>query len=525
MSREKVYIYDTTLRDGEQGMNISYSLFDKLMIARKLDDFGVDYIEGGWPNKTNIKTLEFFREARKINFKNARLAAFGSTRMPGLKAEDDDIIRSLIEAETPVVTIFGKCWDLHVEKIISTTLEENLRMIGDTVSYLKSKGKEVVFDGEHFFDGYKNNPDYAISCLKAAEEAGADWIILADTNGGTLPGEIAETVRLVREKIDTPLGIHAHNDMETAVANSLAAVQKGARQVQGTINGLGERCGNANLTSIIPTLSLKMGYETVGEKNLAKLKELSHFVYEMAGLSPNLNQPYTGKNAFAHKGGIHANAIIKEPSSYEHIDPALVGNKRQIPVSEQAGISSLIYKAGELGIGLSKDDPKVRDLVIKIKNRENEGYEFDGADASLKLFMLRELGIYKPFFTLDNKRIIIEKRGDTINSETVIKLNVDGIYEHTAAEGVGPVNALDKALRKALSKFYPEIEEMRLVDYKVRVVPENKGTSAKVKVFIETADAESVWVTVGVSENIIEASWNALVDSVEYKLFKGARII
>lgn len=517
---EKVFVYDTTLRDGEQGAYISYSLIDKINIAKRLDEFGVHYIEGGWPDPSNVKSVEFFRAVRDMEFKNARVAAFGSTRMAGKKPEEDTTLNALLDAETPVVTIFGKAWDLHVTGVLGTTLEENLAMIEDSVAFLKSRGREVVFDAEHFFDGFARNPEYALQAVQAAARGGADWIALADTNGGSLPSHIFRGVKAVRDVCDVPLGIHAHNDMELAVANSLAAVQAGCRQVQGTVNGFGERCGNANLISIIPSLELKMGFDTIGEESLKDLKQLSHYVYEIASITPSHSQPYVGSSAFAHKAGVHANAILKEPVSYEHMEPGLVGNKRHIMVSEQAGSSSLFAKAKEMGIELDRKSPRTRELISEIKALENEGYEFDGADASLKLFLLRRLGLHRPFFILDGTRLMIEKNDQSISVDSMIKIRVGDIVEHTAVEGNGPVNALDRALRKALLKFYPEIEEMHLADYKVRVIEGTHGTSARVKVFINSADASENWNTIGVSENIIEASWDALVDSIEYKLLK-----
>jgi len=520
MSKEKVFIYDTTLRDGEQGANISFSLNDKLQIARKLDELGVDYIEGGWPNPTNIKALQFFKQAKNITFKNAKIAAFGSTRMAKNQVKNDPILASLLDAQTPVVTIFGKTWDLHVTKVLHTTLEENLKMIRETIEFLKENNKEVIFDAEHFFDGFNNNSEYALRCLEAAENAGVDWIVLADTNGGTLLNRFTEICKIVKRNFQTPLGIHAHNDIETAVANSILAVENGFTQVQGTMNGFGERCGNANLTSIIPILSLKMNYQTIPENSLKQLKDISHLIYETINVPPRDNQAFVGPNAFAHKGGIHANAIIKEPSSYEHIDPDLVGNQRNILVSEQAGASSLIFKAKELGFELDRNSAFTKKLLHKIKFLENEGYEFDRADASLKLFLLKNIYQHRPFFTLEGSRIIIEKKENSLHTEATIKIKVNNKCEHTAAEGNGPVNALDNALRKALTKFYPEVEDIHLIDYKVRVSEGSSGTSAKVKVFIKTSDHKEVWNTIGVSENIIEASWLALVDSIEYKLLK-----
>ncbi|SMB92460.1 2-isopropylmalate synthase [Desulfonispora thiosulfatigenes DSM 11270] len=518
--KNKVYIYDTTLRDGAQGVKISYSLEDKLVITKKLDELGVDYIEGGWPNKSNVKTIEYFKRVKELDLKNSKIAAFGSTRSPLNKVEDDPTLSSLLEAETPVLTIFGKTWDLHVTKVLKTSLEENLVMIEDSVSYLKKHNKEVIFIAEHFFDGYKYNPDYTLKCLLAAEKASADSIVLADTNGGTTVDEIHDITKEIYKTIKIPLGIHSHNDMELAVANSLAAVKNGFTQIQGTMNGFGERCGNANLTTIIPILSLKMNFQTIPDASLCKLTENARFIYDIANIPPNENQPFIGQNAFSHKAGVHANAIIKESTSYEFINPMKVGNSRNILVSEQAGVSSLVYKAKELGITLEKDDTKTRDLLFKLKELENEGYEFESADASLKLFLMKQLFPYKQYFDLVDFRVIVETKHLEIFSDATIKIKVKGVLEHTAAEGNGPVNALDNALKKALCKFYPSIGENHLIDYKVRVIEGTSGTSAKVKVFIETKDLKEVWTTVGVSENIIKASWIALVDSVEYKLLR-----
>lgn len=520
MPRKKIFIYDTTLRDGAQGAKVSFTLEDKLIIAKKLADLGVDYIEGGWPNQSDFKSVEFFKKIKKVNLSQAKLAAFGSTRAPNTDVEKDSTIQYLLQADTPVITIFGKTWDLHVTDVLNTTLEENLKMISETIKYFKNHGKEVVFDAEHFFDGFKNNSQYAYKCLETAQKAGVDWIILADTNGGSTIEDVDKTTRYIKEKINTPLGIHAHNDMDLAVANSITAVKNGFTQVQGTMNGFGERCGNANLISIMPILSFKMNYETISQHKLTRLTEFAHSIYDIANIPPNDNQPFVGKNAFAHKGGVHAHAIIKDPSSYEQIKPEKVGNYRSILVSNQAGISSLIYKAEKMGIELNKQNPQTRDLLLEIKNLEGQGYEFENADASLKLLILKKLNLYKDYFILDDFRVIIETKSKEIYSEAIIKITVNQFTEHTAAVGNGPVNALDNALRKALVKFYPCIKESHLVDYKVRVMEGSSGTSAKVKVFIETADAKEVWTTVGVSTNIIEASWLALVDSIEYKLFK-----
>lgn len=521
MQKKKIFIYDSTLREGSQSAKISYSTEDKLLIAKRLDEIGVDYIEGGWPVKgVNEKEFEFFRGVKKLKLKNAKVAAFGSTRRVKNTVKDDVILNSLLAAETPVVTIFGKSWDLHVTKVLNTTLEENIKLIKESVDYLKSKKKEVVYDAEHFFDGFKNNPEYAMECLKAAEAAGADCIALCDTNGGCTVEEMDRITAAVAEEINCQLGVHLHNDSGLALANSLVAVKNGYTHVQGTMNGFGERTGNADLTAVIPILSVKMNYATIPLKNMAKLTEASRYLYEVANMAPDDRQPFVGKNAFAHKAGVHANAVLKVKESYEHMAPELVGNERQILISDQAGVSSLMHKAAELGFKLGKDDPKTREFMVKIKKLESEGYEFENADASLKLFLKKNLSNYKKFFELAGLRVIVEERGGELFSEATIKIRVGGVLEHTAAEGEGPINALDNALRKALVTFYPQISEMRLVDFKVRVIEGSEGTGAKVRVLIESSDKKDVWSTVGVSENIIEASWIALVDSVEFKLLK-----
>lgn len=521
MQQKKIYIYDTTLRDGAQSAHINFSLEDKLLITKKLDELGVDFIEGGWPMKgVNTKDFEYFKKVKKLNLKNSKIAAFGSTRKAKNKVKDDPILNSLLEVNTEVVTIFGKTWLLHVKNVLHVTPEENLKIIKESIEYLKDNKKIVIYDPEHFFDGYKDNQEYAIKCLKVAEEAGADYICLCDTNGGTLPHEMDKITKDVFNNIKTPLAIHTHNDSELAVANSIIAVNNGFVMVQGTINGLGERCGNANLISIIPALSLKMGYLTIPEKSLKKLTEISHYIYEIANIVPPDNQPYTGKNAFAHKAGVHADAMLKDERSYEHINPEIIGNTRRILITDQAGTSSLIYKAKEMGFNLNKEDQKTRDLIIKIKKLESEGYEFEAADASLFIFLKKNLSDYKPFFELKGLRVINEEREGELFTEATIKIKVKDLFEHTAAEGNGPVNALDNALRKALIKFYPNIKTMQLVDFKVRVIDGTEGTAAKVRVLIETKDKKDIWTTVGVSENVIEASWKALVDSIEYKLLK-----
>ncbi|MCD6155953.1 MAG: citramalate synthase [Candidatus Atribacteria bacterium] len=521
---QKVEVYDTTLRDGSQGEGINFSVYDKLQIAKKLDELGVHYIEGGWPG-SNPKDASFFKEVRKISLSNARISAFGSTRKANVKVEEDRNVRLLLEAETPVVAVFGKSWTLHVREALKTTLEENLRMIDDTVSYLSAKGLEVFYDAEHFFDGFKDDPEYALKTLKVAWEAGAKALVLCDTNGGTLPFEVEEIIDKVWDYFGSSkvaLGIHAHNDSGVAVANTLVAVRKGALHVQGTINGLGERCGNANLCTVLPNLQLKMGYRVVDDENLQKLTEVAHFVYEIANLKPNDYDPYVGKSAFAHKGGIHASAMLRNPRTYEHVPPESVGNRRKILVSEQAGRSNVIHRAKEMGIEIDPQDPRLLELVQKIKEAENYGYQYEGADASFEILLRNALGEDIDVFSPKGFRVIVEKRKEeeTI-TEATVKLEVEDEIAHTVAEGDGPVHALDNALRKALKQYFPHLERMKLTDYKVRVLNEKEGTAAKIRVLIQTSDGEKEWGTVGVSTNIIEASWNALIDSIKYGLWKA----
>ena len=524
--KSTVQLYDTTLRDGAKAEDVNFSVEDKIRIARKLDQFGVHYIEGGWPG-SNPRDVEFFGEMRRVKLKRAKLAAFGATRRAKLRVSDDPSIKSLVASGAPVTTIFGKTWDLHVHKALRTTLEENLAMISDSVAYLKKHLDEVVYDAEHFFDGYKANPGYAILTLLAAEEAGADCIVLCDTNGGALTHEVEEIIQQVRRRIKAPFGIHAHNDTELAVANSLAAVRMGAVQVHGTVNGYGERCGNANLCTIIPTLKLKMGIGCVSDGNLAKLRDLSRYVDELANLPHRKRQPYIGDSAFAHKGGVHVDAIAKSALTYEHIAPELVGNRRRILVSDMAGKSNILQKAAELGIPLTKDSPQLAGILRKVKELENEGYEFEGAEGSLELLMLRAGHNYESVFNMFDRidyRVLTEKRKVDPHpvSEATITVEVGGNVEHTAAWGNGPVNALDKALRKVLPGYFPGrgLENVRLIDYKVRVLTAAEGTAARVRVLIESGDGRNKWGTVGVSENVIEASWQALVDSIEYKLLR-----
>ncbi|MBU0568449.1 citramalate synthase [bacterium] len=516
----KVKIYDTTLRDGSQMEEISFSTEDKLMIAKRLDSLGIHYIEGGWPG-SNPRDVEFFNRIKGIPLKQAKIAAFGSTRRAKVKVEEDVNIAMLIEAQTPVVTIFGKSWDMHVREALRTSLEENLEMIKDSVAYLKSKEKEVIYDAEHFFDAYKNNPEYALATIKAAREAGCDLIALCDTNGGTMPDELCRIIEVVKKEVEIPLGIHAHNDADVAVANSILAVRLGCLHVQGTINGYGERCGNANLCSIIPNLSLKLGIECISREQLAGLTEVSRFVREVANQNSNHYLPFVGHSAFAHKGGVHTDAVMKNPATYEHIDPELVGNHRHILASELAGRSAILHKAKEFGLDLEKDSPKTIKILERLKQLESQGYQFEAADASLELLYKKNLGMHRKFFASKGYRVLVRHSNEDLTSEATVKLEVNGKEELVVAEGDGPVNALDNALRKALVKSYPLLKDVHLTDYKVRVLDAKSGTAAKVRVLIESALGEEEWGTVGVSENIIEASWHALVDSIEYILLRN----
>lgn len=518
---KQIEIYDTTLRDGSQAEDIAFSVEDKLRITEKLDELGVHYIEGGWPG-SNPKDAEYFKKVRKLPLSNAVVVAFGSTHRPKHKVRDDVNIKTLIDSKARVVTIFGKTWDFHVKEALKISLEANLDIIHDSIFYLKKHVEKVFFDGEHFFDGYKDNPDFAIKCLLAAQDAGADCIIPCDTNGGTLPHDIKRIMQDVVKKIKRPLGIHAHNDSECAVANSIIAVEIGAVQVQGTINGLGERCGNANLCSIIPNLQIKLGYKCLKDENLRKLRDVSRFVNEIANLRHFKRQPFVGDSAFAHKGGIHVSAVRKRPETYEHVRPELVGNSTRVLISDLAGKSNILRKAEEFNIHLEADSPEVQGVLDTLKDLEHQGFQFEGAEASFELVLKKALGLHRRFFDLIGFRVIDEKRkeNEVPISEATIMVKVGKHIEHTAATGNGPVNALDNALRKALEKFYPELRSVKLHDYKVRVLTAGKGTSAKVRVLIESGDDEHKWGTVGVSENIIEASWQALVDSIEYKLLK-----
>jgi 2-isopropylmalate synthase len=521
---KRIEIYDTTLRDGAQGPRVKFSREDQLRIVRELDNFGVAYIEGGQPG-SNPKAAELFARAHEMDLKHAKMAAFGSTRHPKFATEDDPNLKALLDAGTEVVTIFAKSSPTQVTEVLRTELDTNLTLISESVAYLKSQGRLVFLDMEHFFDGFAEDSEYALAAARSGYEAGAEILVLCDTNGGRLPWQIAETIGVVRERIPgAPVGIHAHNDAGCGVANSLAAVEAGAVQVQGTINGYGERTGNANLTTIIPDLQLKMRCECVTPEQLSGLTPLSHFVAELANMSPRDADPYVGRDAFTHKGGMHADAVNKLKASYEHIPPELVGNRTHISVSEMSGRSSLLQKARELGIELERDAPQTREVLRRVKELENEGFEFEGADASLELLMRKCMGQIKPFFTLRGFRVSVERLNGGLRelSEATIKLELPGgAFIHTVSEGHGPVDALNQALRKALEPTYPELQDMRLEDYKVRILDSQAATAAKTRVLIETSDNETTWDTVGVSENIITASCMALLDSIEYKLLRS----
>jgi 2-isopropylmalate synthase len=518
---ETLQIYDTTLRDGCQAEYVNFTVEDKLRVAHVLEELGVDFIEGGWPNETNPRDREFFVRAREQEWQHARLAAFGSTRRAGVAAAEDSQLQQLVAAETPVITIFGKSWDLHAREILHCTLEENLAMIEDSVAFLKSQGRIVFFDAEHFFDGYRADAAYALETLRAAQHGGADGLALCDTNGGSLPLTVsAVTATVVGEFPGTLIGIHCHNDAGMAEANSLLAVEAGARQVQGTVNGYGERAGNANLCTILPNLELKLGRECLPAGKLADLTWVSMFVSELANLPHNTRYPYVGRSAFAHKGGMHVNAVMKYPASFEHVPPESVGNQRRVLVSDQAGRSTILRKLQTLYPDLERDDPLVRRVLDEVKERENRGYEYEAAEASLALLAMRLRGELPELFRLDAFRVIVEKRYADENplSEATVRLRVGGERFLTAAEGNGPVNALDQALRDALRSEYPEVDALELTDYKVRVLEGTHGTATAVRVLIETTAGEETWGTVGVHENIIQASWEALVDAVIYGL-------
>ena len=521
MAENQVKIFDSTLRDGAQGQGISFSLEDKIKIVKVLDEIQVDYIEAGNPG-SNPKDMEFFKRLKEIELKNSKIAAFGSTRRPNIKVEEDKNLKDLLSSDVDVVVIFGKAWDFQVTDILKTTLDENIEMIKDTIKYLCEKHKKVIFDAEHFYDGYKANKDYAMATIKIAEEAGAEVITLCDTNGGSLPQEIYNITENVKQEISVEIGIHSHDDMGMAVANSIMAVEAGARHVQGTFIGIGERCGNANLSAIIPTLKLKLGYEAINENQLVNLTKAARFVAEICNITLSDQNPFVGTSAFAHKGGMHIDAVTKAPKSYEHISPELVGNKRRFLVSEVSGKSTIFQEIKKIFPNISKDDDSVQKITDRLKELEYEGYQFEGAEGTVELVIRKTIGKYRPFFKLNHFKIIGEQpyESEKFSSTAVINITVDGQNEMTAAEGEGPVNALDKAIRKALEVFYPKLKEARLVDYKVRVLDSESATEAKVRVLIESTDGIENWTTVGVSRDVIQASWIALVDSIEYKLIK-----
>lgn len=518
---KRVSVLDTTLRDGAQREGISFSVKDKLRIAQKLDELGVAYIEGGWPG-SNPKDAEFFARVRDLELRCAKMAAFGSTRRAGVPVEEDDNLRALLEAKTPVAVIVGKSSRMHVTDVLGTSLKENLNMIRDTVTYLKAHGLEVLFDAEHFFDGYKLDPDYALESLRAALEAGADILVLCDTNGGTLPSEVGRIVGVVRQAFpNAQLGIHAHDDSGVAVANTLIAVEAGATHIQGTINGYGERCGNANLCTLIPNLQLKMGYQVLANGDLTMLTDVAHYVSEVANLRPDDHAPYVGHSAFAHKAGLHVSGLLKVAGSYQHIDPSLVGNKRRILVSELAGRSNIAYKVDELALDVPLSPDELRRIAQRVKELESQGFQFEGAEGSFELLVRRAQPGYQPPFEVLDFLVLVEKRADkSILAEATVKARVNGTIMHTAAEGVGPVNALDKAMRKALLPFYPELDKVQLTDYKVRILDEKAATAALTRVLIDASNGERSWTTVGCSVNIIEASFQALLDSLELPLLR-----
>jgi 2-isopropylmalate synthase len=523
----KVELYDTTLRDGAQSEGISFSVVDKLHIAKKLDELGIHYIEGGWPG-ANPKDAEFYDRLHELKLKHAKIVAFGSTRRAGVKAEEDNFLTVLVKSGAKIATIVGKGSDLHVINVLRTTLEENLKMIADSVRYLKAKGITVFWDVEHYFDGFKHNPEYSLKTLEVATQAGVDCLVLCDTNGGALPDEIAKAVKAAARVTKVPLGIHCHNDSGLAVANTLEAVVAGATHVQGTINGLGERCGNADLCTIIPALKLKMGIDCITDERLASLTEVSHYVSELANIAPDPFAPYIGASAFSHKAGYHMDGVTKWPDAYQHIDPAKVGNKQRTVVSDQSGKRNIIAKAKELGIDVSSSEKEVRELIGRVKQLESLGFQYDNAEASFELLLHKTRPDYKPPFELVDFMVVVESRRrpstrksmEAMLSEAMVKVKVGGKIIHEAAEGDGPVNALDLALRKALLKFYPSLKKVKLVDYKVRILEESTGTESQVRVLIESSDGVNEWRTVGGSTNIIEASWLALADGLEWWLIK-----
>ena len=516
----KIAIYDSTLRDGAQGEGISFSVNDKIRLVKRLDALGVDYIEAGNPG-SNPKDLEFFLRASQLDLKHAKICAFGSTHRVGVKVQNDKNVISLLSANTPVIAVFGKSWDMHVREILKTTLDENIKIIKDTISFFKEHDKEVVFDAEHFFDGYKNNPQYALETIKAASEAGADWVVLCETNGGAFPDEISEIVKIVKGEISAKVGIHCHNDTGMAVANSVMGVLAGAEQIQGTINGIGERCGNTNLCTVIPNLQLKRGYICIPPENMENLTKMARFSSELANIAHDERQPYVGASAFAHKGGMHIDGVKKNPHTFEHINPESVGNKRRFLMSEMSGRSNIIEVINDIDPSIDKHSPITQNIMDKLKTLELEGFQFESAESSVELMVRKELGLYRPFFKLIQFKVFIDEptTDNNYSASAMIKVEVDGKEEITAAQGDGPVNAMDKALRKALEHFYPQLIGVHLSDYKVRVLDSQDATAAKVRVLIETTDGENTWTTVGVSTELIDASWQALVDSIEYRLY------
>ncbi len=519
---KSITIYDTTLRDGNQAIGIGFSLADKIRITERLDDLGLHYIEGGWPNPTNTVDIEFYKQIAKIKLK-AKIAAFGRTKSPDTTPGRDPFLKMLVKTKAPVATIFGKSWDLHVKKVIRCSLNENLDMIAESIRYLKKHMDEVIYDAEHFFDGYCANKAYALKTLKAAQEAGADILVLCDTNGGVLPADFIQIFREIKEQISLPLGVHMHNDTGCAEANSFLGVDEGAVQVQGTMNGIGERCGNANLCTIIPGLQLKRGYRLLSDEQMKKITETSFFISEIANVSHDLRYPYVGESAFSHKAGSHIDGVRKVRESFEHVPPESIGNKRHFVLSDQAGKGTILEKLKNLCPDLDKNDPLVNKLLDKIKTMESGGYHFEAADGTFQLIVQHFLGNVSEPFSVKGFRVIEEKRENgEMFSEATIKVEEGNEFEHTAAEGDGPVNALDNALRKALVKFFPSLKEVKLEDFKVRVLDEREGTAAQVRVLIESSDGRERWGTVGVSTNIIEASWLALIDSLKYKLMKDS---
>ena len=519
---ENIKLYDTTLRDGMQAEGVSFSLADKLSIARRLDELGIHYIEGGYA-ASNPKEVQFFQEVAKLGLKNSKIVAFGSTRRADSSVEDDASLNAMLACRTRAVTLVGKTWDMHVKKVLGCSVDENLAICAESVEYFKKHGLEVIFDAEHFFDGYKANPKYAMKVLTAAAEAGADVLALCDTNGGSLTDEVHEITRTVCTRFGTlVVGIHTHNDTDCATANTLAAVRAGARHIQGTLNGLGERCGNANLCVVIPNLAFKMGMDVLTPDRIKTLTEVSRYIFELGNITPVMNMPYVGESAFAHKAGLHVDALRKSEKTYEHISPELVGNERRFLISELSGKSNVLAELEKARI--AEDKELARKILVRVQELESEGYQFEAANASFDLLIRKIMGTYKPAFELVKYHVTVEKRATgKLVSEATVKLRVDGVTEHVVGEGDGPINALDAALRKSLENFYPSIKEVHLFDYKVRVVNARAGTAARVRVIIESRDKTSIWGTVGVSENIIEASWQALVDSVDYKLQKDAK--